>query len=148
MNIYYIKYFFKSQWKEIKIIKIFRKSTATAYLNILIICFILLANSTAYSNSNNFNIWIKDFKKIALRNGISENTFNEAMKGVKFLPKVIEYDRFQPEFYEDTNTYITKRTSDQKVKKEMVKEEYAEILMMIVYWKEIMVPTEHIIYPD
>ena len=86
-------------------------------INILIICFILLTNSTAYSNSNNFNIWIKDFKKIALRNGISENTFNETMKGVKFLPKVIEYDRFQPEFYEDTNTYITKRTSDQKVKK-------------------------------
>ena len=84
-------------------------------INILIICFILWTNSIAYSNSNNFNIWLKDFKKIALRNGISENTFNEAMKGVKFLPKVIEYDRFQPEFYEDTNTYITKRTSDQKV---------------------------------
>ncbi len=85
-------------------------------INILIICFILLTNSIAYSNSNNFNIWLKDFKKIALRKGISENTFNEAMKDVKFLPKVIEYDRFQPEFYEDTNTYITKRTSDQKVK--------------------------------
>ena len=85
-------------------------------INILIICFILLTNSTAYSNSNNFNIWLKDFKKIALINGISKNTFNEVMKDVKFLPKVIEYDRFQPEFYEDTNTYITKRTSDQKVK--------------------------------
>ena len=85
-------------------------------INILIICFILLANSTAYSNSNNFNIWLKDFKKIALRNGISENTFIKVMKDVKFLPKVIEYDRFQPEFYEDTNTYITKRTTDQKVK--------------------------------
>ena len=33
------------------------------------------------------------------------------MSNVKFLPKVIEYDRFQPEFYEDTITYITKRTS-------------------------------------
>ena len=86
-------------------------------INIFIICFIFLTNSIAYSNSNNFNIWLKDFKDIALRNGISENTFNEAMKDVKFLPKVIEYDRFQPEFYEDTNTYITKRTSDQKVKK-------------------------------
>ena len=30
--------------------------------------------------------------------------------------KVIEYDRFQPEFYEDTKTYIKKRTSDKKVK--------------------------------
>ena len=30
------------------------------------------------------------------------------MKDVKFLPKVIEYDRYQPEFYEDTKTYISK----------------------------------------
>ena len=39
------------------------------------------------------------------------------MSNVEFLPKVIKYDRFQPEFYEDTKTYISKRTSNQKVKK-------------------------------
>ena len=38
------------------------------------------------------------------------------MSDVKFLPKVIEYDRYQPEFYEDTKTYISKRSSDKKVK--------------------------------
>ena len=38
------------------------------------------------------------------------------MNEAKFLPKVIEYDRYQPEFYEDTKTYITKRTSKKKVK--------------------------------
>ena len=30
------------------------------------------------------------------------------MAGAIFLPKVIEYDRYQPEFYEDTFTYIKK----------------------------------------
>ena len=30
------------------------------------------------------------------------------MSNAKFLPKVIEYDRYQPEFYEDTFTYIKK----------------------------------------
>jgi membrane-bound lytic murein transglycosylase B len=39
------------------------------------------------------------------------------MSNVKFLPKVIEYDRFQPEFYEDTKTYVSKRSSKKKVKK-------------------------------
>ena len=39
------------------------------------------------------------------------------MKILKFLPKVIEYDRYQPEFYEDTKTYISKRTSKKKLKK-------------------------------
>ena len=37
------------------------------------------------------------------------------MSDAKFLPKVIEYDRYQPEFYEDTFTYI-KKTSKKKVK--------------------------------
>ena len=34
----------------------------------------------------------------------------------KYLPKVIEYDRYQPEFYEDTFTYIKKRSSYRKIK--------------------------------
>ena len=37
------------------------------------------------------------------------------MSDAKFLPKVIEYDRYQPEFYENTFTYIKKRTSKKKV---------------------------------
>ena len=55
-----------------------------------------------------FNKWKLDLKKIALDNNISEKTFNLVMENVKYLPKVIEYDRFQPEFYEDTITYIKK----------------------------------------
>ena len=38
------------------------------------------------------------------------------MSNAKFLPKVIEYDRYQPEFYEDTFTYIKKRSSSRKIK--------------------------------
>ena len=34
-----------------------------------------------------------------------------------FLPKVIKYDRYQPEFYEDTKTYINKRVTKSKIKK-------------------------------
>jgi len=56
-----------------------------------------------------------NFKVYALEKKISEKTFNLAMSDVVFLPKVIKYDRYQPEFYEDTKTYISKRTSNQKV---------------------------------
>merc|ERR1712127_873853 len=38
------------------------------------------------------------------------------MSEVKFLPNVIKYDRYQPEFYEDTFTYIKKRSSKNKIK--------------------------------
>ena len=42
------------------------------------------------------------------------------MNDAKFLSKVIEYDRYQPEFYEDTYTYIKKRANKEKVKKRFV----------------------------
>ena len=61
------------------------------------------------------NRWLDDFKKTAINSGISENVVNDVMSSAKFLPKVIEYDRFQPEFYEDTFTYIKKRSSNRKV---------------------------------
>ncbi len=67
--------------------------------------------------NQNFNQWKMKFKVTALANDISEDTFNKVMSNVKYLPKVIEYDRFQPEFYEDTKTYVSKRTSNKKVSK-------------------------------
>ena len=67
--------------------------------------------------AESFDEWKNSFKKIALKNGVSEKTFEITMQNVKFLPKVIEYDRYQPEFYEDTITYISKRSSNKKVKK-------------------------------
>ncbi len=69
------------------------------------------------SEEISFDQWKNEFKIKALAYEISENTFNKTMLNVKFLPKVIEYDRFQPEFYEDTKTYISKRTSNKKVSK-------------------------------
>ena len=62
-----------------------------------------------------FENWKLSFKKIALENNISEKTFDRVMSDTKFLSDVIKYDRYQPEFYEDTKTYISKRTSSKKV---------------------------------
>ena len=86
-------------------------------IKILLILFLFLIIPPVASSETSFNDWLNDFKKLALRNNISELTFNKTMSNVVFLPKVIKYDRFQPEFYEDTKTYISKRTSNQKVKK-------------------------------
>ena len=74
-------------------------------------------NSSLHAEKISFNDWLKNFKVHALKNNISESTFNMAMTDVIFLPNVIKYDRFQPEFYEDTKTYISKRSSEAKVKK-------------------------------
>ena len=63
-----------------------------------------------------FNEWKIKFKSRAIDSGVSEKVVNEIMADAIFLPKVIEYDRFQPEFYEDTFTYIKKRSSKNKVR--------------------------------
>ena len=81
-----------------------------------IILVVFLLSNILSANERSFNEWLKSFKIYALKNNISELTFNSAMSDVVFLPKVIKYDRFQPEFYEDTKTYISKRSSNQKVK--------------------------------
>jgi membrane-bound lytic murein transglycosylase B len=68
-------------------------------------------------NPTGFKAWKDSFKKTAIENNVSEETFDTVMANIKFLPNVIKYDRYQPEFYEDTKTYISKRTSSKKVSK-------------------------------
>jgi membrane-bound lytic murein transglycosylase B len=84
-------------------------------IKIFLIFSILSISNSFADNEKKFNLWKSSFKKLALTQNISESTFDMVMTNVKFLPKVIEYDRFQPEFYEDTKTYIGKRTSKNKL---------------------------------
>ena len=83
------------------------------FLNTFFVYLLLFLNSFA---SENFDQWLKKFQTKAIETGISEKVVKEIMSEAKFLPKVIEYDRFQPEFYEDTFTYIKKRSSNRKIK--------------------------------
>ena len=86
-------------------------------IKIILILSLFFHSNTLADIYIEFEKWKKNFKKIALENNISESTFDLAMSNTKFLPDVIKYDRYQPEFYEDTYTYISKRTSQKKVTK-------------------------------
>ena len=81
----------------------------------LFLILILISNYSFADINKDFENWKLNFKKIALENNISEKTFDRVMSDTKFLSDVIKYDRYQPEFYEDTKTYISKRTSTKKV---------------------------------
>ena len=83
------------------------------FINLIFLYFFTLTNCFA---NEDFNQWLKQFKVQAIKSGISVNVVNDIMSKAKFLPKVIEYDRYQPEFYEDTFTYIKKRASNRKIK--------------------------------
>ena len=83
--------------------------------NILLLLLFLLNFKQASANED-FKQWKTKFKVYAEKQGVSSITLNQYIDKSKFLPDVIKYDRYQPEFYEDTKTYILKRTSDKKLK--------------------------------
>ncbi len=84
-------------------------------INILVL-FIFFINLPSICLSNDFDLWKIDFKKKAIKEGISIKTISMIIDKTVFLPDVIKYDRYQPEFYEDTKTYINKRTSKKRLR--------------------------------
>ena len=88
------------------------KTKIVKYIFIILVKIILFTNFTfAYGQTENFESWLISFKKRALNQGVSQETINISFKNVKFLEQVIKYDRKQPEFIEDTITYVSKRAS-------------------------------------
>ena len=85
--------------------------------NIILLLLISLINFKAVTADETFNQWLDNFKIRAVKSGISKETVDLVMDKAIFLPKVIEYDRYQPEFYEDTKTYVSKRSSTKKLNK-------------------------------
>ena len=84
---------------------------------ILLIHLFLLKSALATVSDVEFKVWVESYKKKAFESGVSLQTLDLAFKNVKFLEKVIFYDRKQPEFFEDTITYVSKRATSSKAKK-------------------------------
>ncbi len=91
----------------------------------------------------NFETWLSSYKKFALKKGVSQKTIDIAFKNVKFLEQVIKYDRKQPEFFEDTKTYVDKRANISRVKtaRKLLKENkilFADVENKFFVEKEIL----------
>ena len=98
----------------------------------LLLIFLLTYPQFSYSSVEvDFNIWLKKFKIKAQQEGISEETINNSLKNAKYLEQVIKYDRHQPEFFEDTKTYIKKRATNSRMLKAK------ELLIKNIKWKVI-----------
>tara|TARA_B100000780_G_C21029199_1_gene412618 strand:+ start:28 stop:1047 length:1020 start_codon:yes stop_codon:yes gene_type:complete len=93
------------------------KKMVKKLISIYILLIFSFLQSSAFTSNSEFNTWVKKFKTQAVKSGVSKKVVDDVMSNAIFIPKVIEYDRFQPEFYENTFTYIKKRTSKNKVKK-------------------------------
>ena len=81
-------------------------------LPFLIVLTVFVYNKSFSENSDSdFQKWLLSYKEESIKKGISKKTIDQVFKNVSFNPKVIKYDRKQPEFYEDTLTYVGKRAN-------------------------------------
>ncbi len=91
-----------------------------SFFKIVIFLFLFIisffTSALADNSDKSFEEWLLSYKNKVLKKGISRETINIAFKNVKFLEQVIIYDRKQPEFFEDTITYVKKRATPKKVK--------------------------------
>jgi len=69
----------------------------------------------AAAHSQQFARWVADFRTSAQAAGIDAATLHSAFDGVRFLPRVIELDRAQPEFTRTVWNYLDNAVSAQRI---------------------------------
>ena len=82
---------------------------------VLLLKFFVVNLAFSSNPDETFAQWLEGFKINALENGITQKTIDVAFKNVTYLEQVIKYDRKQPEFFEDTLTYVNKRANALRV---------------------------------
>ena len=73
------------------------------------------AFSDEAEHSQKFARWVSEFKTSARAAGITEATLQSALDGVRFIPRVIELDRAQPEFTRAVWDYLDSAVSAQRI---------------------------------
>jgi membrane-bound lytic murein transglycosylase B len=63
-----------------------------------------------------FERWVKSFRAVALKNGVSARTYDRAFRGVKLNTRVMQLDRKQAEFSRQIWDYLDTATSPKRVK--------------------------------
>ncbi|HAZ99991.1 MAG TPA: lytic murein transglycosylase, partial [Halomonas sp.] len=63
----------------------------------------------------NFNEWLREFRRYAANQGISEATLASAFDGLRYRERVIELDRYQPEFVRAIWQYLDSAVSSTRV---------------------------------
>ena len=73
------------------------------------------ASTDEAARAQRFAKWMADFRATARASGISEATLRAALDDVRYLPRVIELDRAQPEFTRTVWDYLDSSVSPQRI---------------------------------
>jgi membrane-bound lytic murein transglycosylase B len=94
-------------------------------IKICIFFLCIIINFKAYATDAEFNEWKKKFKSIALERGVSLSTIENTVGKSIFLKDVIKFDRYQPEFYEDTKNYAIDYNKDKNINLKNIEDSFA-----------------------
>ena len=98
---------------------------------LFVLFFLLIIPNLAYSKIN-FSIFLDEVASEALSLGISKKVINDFKKSSVFIPKVIKYDKSQPEFKLTLDQYLKRVVTPLKIKNANKKyKENKEILIKV-----------------
>ncbi len=75
-----------------------------------------IAASAECKNTGRFSTWLKDFKKSARAEGVSERTISRALGGITLDPKIIRRDRRQGFFAQSFATFSKRLATNHRIK--------------------------------
>ena len=81
-----------------------------------ILLFAIITNNLL-ANTEEFSIWLDNFKIRAEKSSISRTTIDETLSRVELIPRIIELDRNQPEFTLTLSQYLRNVVSKKRIKK-------------------------------
>ncbi len=87
-----------------------------------------LSASAECTNSGKFSTWLRDFKKSARAQGVSERTISSALGGIRLDPKIIRRDRRQGFFAQSFATFSKRLATNHRIKagRKKIKKRQAE----------------------
>jgi len=80
-----------------------------------LLCVLLTPSSTPAQKKKGFEAWLADFRTEAASKGVSQATLQSALSKVQYLPKVIEFQKNQPEFKYTVEEYLIRVASEARV---------------------------------
>lgn len=96
---------------------------------LLLSLIIIAAPVSAAATQENFADWLTSLRNEALAGGVSSQTLDKALAGVKPITRVIELDRRQPEFTQTFWRYLDIRVSRERIERgRMLLEKHHDLL--------------------
>ncbi|WP_306118880.1 MULTISPECIES: lytic murein transglycosylase [unclassified Roseitalea] len=91
------------------------KKTINAALAMLVLAMGVSAAAPAFADAG-FQKWIRDFRSVAVSNGVSGQVYDRAFANVRTPdPEVLRKARFQPEFRDEAWQYLDNRVNERTV---------------------------------